>query len=1158
MRVLRLRADVSRAPRVSAVQVRTLWWWGRQTGSPWSPTEDFEERARRHHKIMKSRYYKVLRRRALWESEDAYVRPLRHHRLWAHRYCDYKPLSSTGASSQGPKEPDNEQDNHAQTIYKDFDAFREAVDRAIARDPYGTLFGRRLQSPPSANNSSWTSFSWFSDPKEIKKEHNIEEPSNAPSVATNAAAETRTSSFETEPDKQEVRKSTSDVGEEEYEYDPISMRKVPLKKHTAEPERKEEPGPVQSSAVPEPERQPQRPKEDNASSDEHSKQPFLKSLFFQEHGVDIPVKTYKSHRVYGYGASDKNPSDDHPAPSTKTEGFHSSRKEELRDLMSRAKGNNIDTTALFTELSGQSQPETVTSDTTAPKMPRESPEPDDTLPLFSGTTYEARAHKETETNASDWLSREGFRERNEDSGNATNPHGSSVNEAISITKNKLEPALERVNRKTALDQTGKSPRLQTALDRQISASPQSTPFIEKQVGINDVPATLPSEKTEAGESKRTTRERLETDFEARQQDAANESIVSPKTPKLETPTKRLTKTLNNVWEHIREYPNGIVAKTMNSMTNLNENYKKYVRHDAVKGLTDKLVFKDESLQKIPSIYKSNIKPQSLATFTPSHTVLADESKAMQRTADLREATENAKKDEELKKAQMSQLAADIQAVYESEYGPINAEHRQPAQSSPEAKTVASASSTSERDLGKPHPLSTASVRPGITTNPVIDNHISKFEPKFASLVDEAKQIRAELHDVEVKAQEAEGFRQASSQAEVQEQAEEVKPPLHKLSDVMQGAKEVRRELHEAQNTIRRIGSGRPATAWNAPQLSGSDFGKKRIDIKVQKGVDALEAPTGSVVQQNTNSDADTQTIAQPQQEEEPKTVPEPVHTPSGSPVWNDEQPPPIESMKIRKFDSPYLILTYDTAAEKINFSPMNQPTTELPKSSNVIGILGRLKNAPEFLKHFQTMQRAGYSLYNGTDNMLIFQKKQAEHVTTSSITQAAKEKTSTPGVDISSRRPDQEAATVLDELPTELDPIPGPAAPTAPVSRPPGNQPRVRRQENVFSGTIRPNALSSSSPPQAPDEKSAASDSVRGRRDTQDEGILKRFVRRVKYTLLTFAALGFGAYSIGFVAEGLSAHNQQRGIDNGDVQGPRKRIVLTGQRPGIFSTESSR
>ncbi|OAL39461.1 hypothetical protein AYO20_01331 [Fonsecaea nubica] len=1156
MRVLCLRAVASRTPRVSAVQVRTLWWWGRQTGSPWSPAEDFEERARRHHKIMKSRYYKVLRRRALWESEDAYVRPLRHHRLWAHRYCDYKPLSSTGASSQGPKEPDNKQDNHAQTIYKDFDAFREAVDRAIARDPYGTLFGRRLQSPPSANNSSWTSFSWFSDPKEIKKEHNIEEPSPAPSVATKAAAETRTSSSETEPDKQEVRKSTIDVGEEEYEYDPISMRKVPIKKRTAEPERKEEPGPVQSSAVPEPERQPQRRKEDKASSDEYSKQPFLKSLFFQEHGVDIPVKTYKPYKVYDYGASEKNPTDEYPAPSTKTEGLHSSRKEELRDLMSRAKGNNIDTTALFTEFSEHPQSETVTSDITAPKIPRESPEPDDTLPLFSGTTYEARAHKEAETNASDWLFREGFRERNEDSAIATNSHSSSLNETISETKNKLEPTLERVNRKTALDKTGKSPRLQTALDRQISASSQSTSLTEKQVGTNDLPAALTSEKPETGDSKRTARKRLETDFEARQQDAADESIVSPKTPKLEIPTKRLTKTLNNVWEHIREYPNGIVAKTMNSMTNLNENYKKYIRHDAVKGLTDKLVFKDESLPKTPSIYKSNIKPQGLATFTPSHTVLADESKAMQRTADLREATENAKKEEELKKAQMSQLAADIQAVYESEYGNINAAHRQPAQASPEAETVASASSTSERDLAQPHPLSTASVRPGITTNPVIDNHIGRFEPKFASLVDEAKQIRAELRDVEVKAREVEGFRQASSQAEVQEQVEEVKPPLHKLSDVMQGAKEVRRELHEAQNTIRRIGSRRPATAWNAPQLSGSDFGKKRIDLKVQKGVDAVEGPSESENQQNTEIESSTQTIVQPHKEE-PKMVPEPVHTPSGSPVWNDEQPPPIESMKIRKFDSPYLILTYDTAAEKINFSPMNQPTTEMPKSNNVIGILGRLKQAPEFLKHFQTMQRAGYSLYNGTENMLIFQKKQAEPVTTSSMTQAAKEKTS--GVDISSRLPDQETATVLEELPTELDPVPGPAAPTAPVPCRVGNQPRVRRQENVFSGTIRPNALSSSSPPPAPDEKLAASDLARGRHDTQDEGLLKRFMRRVKYTVLTLAALGFGAYSIGFVAEGLSAHNQQqRGIDNGDVQGPRKRIVLTGQRPGIFSTESSR
>ncbi|OAL19010.1 hypothetical protein AYO22_10339 [Fonsecaea multimorphosa] len=1164
MRALHPRSRTSRNHPVNTAQVRTLWWWGRQTGNPWSPPEDFEERVRRHHKIMKSRYYKVLRRRALWESEDTYIRPWRHHRLWANRYCDYKPLSSTGASGQEAKEPGNEQANEAQTIYKDFDAFRAAVDRAIARDPYGTLFGRRLQSPPSSNNSSWTSFSWFSDPKEIKNDSSVKDPDPTPSMATKSPTESGTLFSETGPDKQPSQSSGMDVSKEEYEYDPISMRKVPIKKQSAEPEQMEEPEREQRSGTPDPKTQSEQPKPENSSSDDQPRQPFLKTLFFQEHGVDIPVKTYKPHRVYGYSASEKKPTDEHTNPSTKSEGFDSSRKQELRDLMTRAKGNNIDTTALFTEVNAQPESETTTSETTAPKKTRDLPEPDDSLPLFSGTTYEAKARREADTNASDWLVREGFRQKNAESVKATDVQTASIDETIVEMKSRLQPALDRVKTRAAHDHEDKLARLQTALDRHMSASMRLSSPTKKETRTSDAVVASTEEKTEAEDSKKTARAKLETDFEARQKDAADEDIISPKTLKLETPTKKLTKTLNNVWEHIREYPNGIVAKTMKSMTNFNENYKKYIRPDAVKGLTDKLVFKDESLSNTPSIYKSNGKAQTLATFTPSHNVLADEKKGMERTAGLREATENAKRDAEVQKTQMSQLAADIQAVYESEYGPINPEHRQPTQPSRDVEAASSTSTASEQNPARPHPLSVASVRPGVTTNPVIDDHISKFEPKFARLVDEAKQIRAELRVVDVKSQELEGLRQAASQAGAKEQAEETKAPLHKLSDVMQGAKEVRRELHEAQNTIRRIESGRPAIAWSAPQLSGSDFGKKRIDLKVQKSPSAIKAPRESVAEKNTNIGAEVQRTAPSPSEMEPKTVPEPIHTPSGSPVWNDEQPPPIESMKMRKFDSPYLLLTYDSSTEKVNFSPMNQPTTEMPKSNNVIGILGRLKNAPEFLKHFQTMQRAGYSLYNGTENMLIFQKKQSEHATGPTVPKAiteakslTEEVTTTPGANVSPQT-DQEAATVLDELPSELNPLPGPAAPTAPPSRPIGNQPKVRRQENVFSGTIRPNASSSSSS-HATDEKASASNSDKGSHDKQGESLWKRLTRGVRYTLFTLTALSLGAYSIGFVAEGLSAHaQQQRGIVDGEAQGPRKRIVMTGQRPGIFSTESSR
>ena len=59
---------------------------------------------------------------------------------------------------------------------------------------------------------------------------------------------------------------------------------------------------------------------------------------------------------------------------------------------------------------------------------------------------------------------------------------------------------------------------------------------------------------------------------------------------------------------------------------------------------------------------------------------------------------------------------------------------------------------------------------------------------------------------------------------------------------------------------------------------------------------------------------------------------------------------------------------------------------------------------------------------------------------------------------------------------------------------------------------------------------------------------------------LTTLTVGAGAYVVGVVAEGLDAKTQQkasRSVDGAEA-GPRKKIVMSGQRPGIFSTESSR
>ena len=813
------RAQIHRSHRVNSVQIRTLWWWGRQTCNP---NEDFDERLQRHHKIMRSRLYKFVRRRALWDSEDTYMRPGRLSRVLGARYCDYKPASPTSVSNQEAKRAmrSTEPENNRHTFYNDFDEFRAAVDRAIARDPYGTLFGRRLQSPPTSNNSSWTSFSWFTDPKEVKEDEISPESQAKSADDTKSSVEKTSTERSIRVGKQAAEETTTCYSEEEYGYDPILMRKVPIIKQPAGTQVNALPAAPRSegtSPTPGPQKDPPQPEPQKPLSESRTRKPFLQSLF-EEHGVVIPVKTYKPPRVYGYGTMDNKPTkkDIEAELANEKNFFDSSTKQQCRDLMARVKGNSIDTTALFTEASSLQQPHTAATERPAPKKMRYSPEPDDSLPLFSGTTYDAKAVKEVGTNASDWLAKEGFREPAKGSHGAKN---SLAEIPVKKFKVKLEPAIDRDKTRPVAESEDRLARLQPALDRQLSAakcistSPEYVPEPEKTT-LSD----------EAERLRKLKRAQLEADFETRQMDSTNEADFSPKAPKIEKQALKLSRTFDNVWEHIREHPDGIVAKTMKSMSNLNQNYKKYIRPDAVKGLTDKLLFKDESLSKTPSIYQQAAKSEKVEPFTPSHDVVSAEKERQQRTASLREASEKAKREKETQDARISKLATEIQAIYEAEHGPLESDNRQPVTppviSTLSADSPLSLSASTQTSTPKHQALLTATVKPGIVTNPVVDNHVNNFEPKFAELVDNAKQIHWQIRRIRAETQEL----QASlSSPKTESEAEDVKP---QPSDVIQGTKEVSRILHEAKATIRGIETRRPAIAWTAPQLSGSDYGRE--------------------------------------------------------------------------------------------------------------------------------------------------------------------------------------------------------------------------------------------------------------------------------------------------------------------------------------------
>lgn len=1077
---------------------------------------------------MRSRYYKLARRRVQWEYDDPHVHSWRHHKMWAARFYDRKPLSSTSGSKEPEKSEQHEagRDSDFRTVYKDFTSFREAVDRAIERDPYGTLFGRRLQSPPTANNSSWTSFSWLFDPKEIKEDPALD-GADGDKPASQVAPSKPAQQVKVQPTSFASADVQDSVVEDEYEYDPISMRKVPVKKRAAEAASSSIPVPPEPTRAPSPppvspiesirKNETQQtlaptalsangPTEVNAKSTQptqHQPAPNLfKSLFFQEHGVDIPVKTYKPHKVFGHAPPEKpvdTKSNGKPTTANKP-SFDSSRKQQARDLLARVKGNSIDTTALYTDAQSvayaEPEPKTIVNDTVtmSTKPPRTSPAPDDSLPLFSGTVHEAKG-VEKKKPRSEWLTIEGFQTP------AITIEKSNPEVHLPVKKftSKLETSYERLERATPTKSPGLNARLESALDRRVSAPKTSS----------------------QSEPRKTSRAKLEADFEARQSAAADEADFSPKRSKSKQSPNKLTKTLDNVWNHIREHPDGIVAKTMRSMTNINENYKKYLRPEPAQDLTAKLTFKDSSLSRVPSIYKKDAKPKPIQTFTPSSGVLEALRQQERRSLALREANEKAEQALQQRDSQIRSLAQDIKSVYEQQYGIIDAAHRQPELNRPQHATNTPA------DGSRLHPLKTATVKPGVVTNPIMVAHVTQFEPRFAKLWDNVKQTHFELRKLHGQTQELQ-----TRHAELRRLAAEGETPksVETFKSLLQGTRDVRRALHETKNTIRAIETGRPDVAWSASRATDDS------DV-LSTGAKVSESPTSRNTAQPAN------------------VVPEPIHTPSGSPIWNDEQIPPMENLRPNTFDSPYLILSYNLTAGKVDFSPLNEPMTGLPKSDNALQIFGRLENASEFLKHFQDLSTRGYSLFNGTETMLIFKKTSKQPDTLSSEPKVSSSKIllGTPfnkvGADPARPKAGKQAATVLEEMPS-IEPQPGPAAPTAPPIRAAiKDVAKMRRQENVFSGTIRPAA---STPESKSQTEPAEPQPTR-------ESLWKRFVRGVRRVLLTTVALGAGAYTIGVVSEGLGAHAQQRmGIENAETPGPRKRIVMTGTRPGIYSAESSR
>jgi hypothetical protein len=1038
--------------------------------------EDMEERVLRNQKLMRNRYSKLLRRRSIWEGSEHTQSPVwAQSRRWlVARWADKKALSyqrALQAASQDPSQRTNDERPWKEWD-RDFDKLKARIDENIDRDPYGALFGRHLRSPPSPNNSSWTSFSWIYGPlKSMQKDISSMSPDGTPdsTIATTTSSKPKErQTFSVPPRGPSVRMSPA---EEEYEFDPISMRKVPKQK---------DPSPIPIHSKP------------KAPYPRVTKHAFLETLFFAEHGVDIPVKTYKPHKVYGYSepkaAAAPTKVAATQAPKTSGIDLENSRLRDIQALKFKTLGNSIDTTAEYWgKYKNPADPEpihvTSANDGPAGQVPGEvlnrhdvqDISGEDSSALFAGTTYETKAKSIAATPSSkpsfkaSWLEKEGFQ---------------TLLQALAPA----EPGIRKPEISTDIKATTESPKIEPALDRikasdvklrnKGDAATRREPSIINDktedldlLRASDVRAATKSARLtrhEVEQGKQEVRKQLETNYSQHQLLGAAKFAIDAETTKA-----KVSRRLSSVWEHMKQYPQGIVAKTIDGMGIFNDNYKRYERSDKpVQESTEKLVFKDNSLSRTPSIYNKVGKKSNtpLQTFTPSQEVVDVERAEKARIAFVRQVNEDFKEKALIESKKAEALAANIRSAYEEQYGKIDINHRQAAATpSDPIHAVEAPQKPDVTEFKKPaaalQPMGPATVKPGVEQDPIINDHISVFEPKLAKIVDDAKSAR--------------------------------------------------KIIHEAKLEVMAMRSKRPQTIWSGRSTeAASSDGLKPDPARIEPALDRSK--------EKAPSEATTKST---------------------------------ESVPTLSYTSKYIILAYDASNNTVTASPLDSSMSsaqESERKTSVPQILASLNHTAKFLSHFATLSNQGYEVVSGGGDVLLFKKrstKVADAPKSPLLTHvkaiinknklAAQEASAQPVAKVvpmkSENLPVKEAATVLDEIPAS-EPRPGPAGPTAPPMGPPSYmRPKVRRQEDVFSAS---KASRVSPPPAASTAKDAPARELH-------EGLWTRFKRGLKRVVLTAAAMGVGAYTIGAVAETLGAQHP-----------PEK--AIRGGRPGIYSTEDSR
>jgi hypothetical protein len=629
---------------------RSFWWSRREWTSYLNP--GFQKHIHRQHRILKYKYARALRRSALWERSPTHNqdRPS-GWRLASSWYGD--PNRDDGEKEKWKRKREGEHnledhDSHSvlseyqarkEMFMKSFDDFKKRIDA----DPYGALFGRRLQRLCyHPRRDGWLG-AWLlsarveeKDPECWKKGGRVEnitedwdsafweivpEPNGGKKPDKNekftdpedkGKAKQSTSIEKTEvasPKATEAIPSSQSTATQEFEFDPISMRKVPR-----------QPAATPASAP--------------ASNDLANSSLDI--------AVEIPVKTFK-----GYRAQFENMK----PPQTR----EASLKEEITSSgpPSLPKGDTIN----------QPPPSQMAFHAT-PKVINLDP------PSSSQTPK-------------DWLAKEGFGSR---------PEQNFKEEKLSpLPKFSVESPTKQVQKMDNIESS--IDRIQSALKRTKEERTQRIPYDESDSKAEDIdllrasdirssPRFARSPKYEQQIDSQERRKKLEESYEKQQQDDAMKTDEEVKELLTTRQTfKQLGALLNSASQSVDKQEFDARLKEIEHhylgiKQELESERSKRVKMGKLESALLKEVetitaaMKDAEMRgnrKIrkasgPStFFQANQYPAPVGGFARS--VVEHEKKA--------------KEIKEAEKAKERELVREIQSIYEDTYGVLDSKHRQP-------------------------------------------------------------------------------------------------------------------------------------------------------------------------------------------------------------------------------------------------------------------------------------------------------------------------------------------------------------------------------------------------------------------------------------------------------------------------------------------------